>query len=86
MLIPNQAAGALLERDYCLRQLVMHETILTTPLHLGDARSKHRVVGWCKRQLVDDNYRQSLTAYINAFPKTLAADKHRVAGTTKTLE
>ena len=56
------------------------------PLHLLDARRKHRIVRRREGNLVDDDERQGFAAHIDAFPETLAADQNGVTEMAKTLQ
>src|SRR3546814_14587213 len=84
-LVPNQTPGALFQIDDRGWQLMMHETIQAFTFDGFDPCRQYRIIWWRKWQLVDNHHRQGIASHIDAFPKTLAADQHRIAGRAKTV-
>ena len=65
---------------------MVHEAVHALALHHLDAGGQHRVVRRRERQLVDDHQRERVAAHVDAFPETLAAHQHRIAGAPKSIE
>ena len=82
----DQAAGALLERDHRLRQLLVAERIAAGAAHRFQPRLEHRIVGRGERQLVDHHHAQRVAGHVHAFAETRGAQQHAVAGFAESLQ
>ena len=85
-LAADQAAGALLERDHRLRQLLVAEGIAAGAAHRIQPRLEHRIVRRRERQLVDHHHAQRFAGDIDAFAETRRPQQHAVAGFAETLQ
>ena len=86
VLVADQSTGTLLQCDYRLWKLILHEGVAAFRVDRFDARGQHRIVRRCERQAIDNHQRQRFTAHVHTLPERLAAQQYRIAQLAEALQ